>query len=115
MGIPKLRRLEREDTTFTMAWSDGTEHRVSYDDLRHACPCANCAPKRNDEGTSVSLRRSVEAIPKERPAITTVGNYALQFEWTGGCSSGIYRFERLWALGQREDPDGGRPYVHGAW
>ena len=41
--------------------------------------------------------------------------YALAFEWSTGCSSGIYRFERIWRLGEKQDPDNGKAYVHGAW
>jgi DUF971 family protein len=51
----------------------------------------------------------------EKPKVRTVGKYALAFEWNQGCSSGIYRFERIWALANNQDPDDGRSYVHGAW
>ena len=62
-----------------------------------------------------SLRRQVESMAAEKPKVRTIGKYALAFEWASGCSAGIYRFERLWALANNQDPDGGRPYVHGAW
>ena len=94
---------------------DGTTFTVAYDDLRHACPCAKCAPLRNEDETSMQLRRTVEALPKQKPLVRTVGNYAISFEWESGCSSGIYRYERIWDLAHRRDPDRGRPYVHGAW
>ena len=114
--IPRLVRLERRTADLHLTWEDGTVHEVTYDDVRHACPCAKCAPSRNDDETSAILRRQVEALPPSLPTVRTVGHYAVTFEWDdAGCSSGIYRFERLWALGRREDPDGGRPYVHGAW
>ena len=93
MTIPELKRLERRDTDMHLTWSDGTEHEVTYDDLRHACPCANCGPQRNDDETSLLLRRTVEGLPRENPSVRTVGNYALSFEWNAGCSSGIHRFE----------------------
>ena len=83
--------------------------------LRHACPCAKCAPQRNDDESSKVLRRTVERLPKEKPTVRPVGNYALAFEWTNGCSSGIHRFERIWRLGEKQDPDNGKAYVHGAW
>ena len=51
----------------------------------------------------------------EKPKVRTIGKYALAFDWTHGCSSGIYRFERIWALANNQDPDGGKQYVHGAW
>ena len=115
-SMPAMTRLERRQVDLHLTYDDGTEFTVSYDDLRHACPCAKCAPSRNLDDSSKALRRQVEALPPTKPTVRTVGNYALTFEWEdAGCSSGIYRFERLWALANRQDPDGGKPYVHGAW
>ncbi|MAI09769.1 MAG: hypothetical protein CMA08_04225 [Euryarchaeota archaeon] len=114
-AVPALTRLERREVDLHLTYEDGSEYTVSYDDVRHACPCAKCAPSRNLDETSKLLRRQVEALPPSKPTVRTVGNYALTFEWgDSGCSSGIYRFERLWALANRQDPDGGKPYVHGA-
>ena len=115
MEIPELNRLERREFDMHLTWSDGTEHEDTYDDLRHACPCAKCAPQRNDDESSMILRRSVEKLPKEMPTVRPVGNYALSFDWNNGCSSGIHRFERIWRLGEKLDPDNGKAYVHGAW
>ena len=88
--IPELVRLERQDTAMNLTYAEGSKFSVTYDDIRYFCPCAKCAPLRNEDETAKALRRE-------------------------GCSSGIYRFERLWALANNEDPDGGKPYVHGAW
>ncbi len=115
MNTPELKRLERRDLDMLLTWSDGTEHEITYDDLRHSCPCANCGPLRNDEESSKSLRRTIERLPAEKPTIRTVGNYALGFEWKNGCSAGIHRFERIWRLGEKLDPDNGKSYVHGPW
>jgi ATP-binding protein involved in chromosome partitioning len=43
-----------------------------------------------------SVRRDV--APR---TITSVGNYAIQFHWNDGHSTGIYTFEHLRALGQQ--------------
>ena len=55
MDLPELKRLERRDVDMHLTWSDGTEHEITYDDLRHACPCAKCAPQRNDDESSKVL------------------------------------------------------------
>ena len=115
MAIPELKRLERRDLDLHLTWSDGTEHEVTYDDLRHACPCANCSPLRNEDETSLKLREQVESFKLHKPSVNPVGHYALNFIWQNGCSNGIFRFERIWALANRRDPDNGKPYVHGAW
>ena len=115
MAIPALTRLERRDADMHLTWDDGTIHEIRYDDLRHACPCANCSPQRNSDDSSFTLRQAVDALAVEKPTVRPTGNYALVFEWTTGCSSGIYRFERIWRIGENEDPDQGKQYVHGAW
>lgn len=98
-----------------VTYDTGDEYTIAYDDLRHACPCAKCSPLRNEDDTSLALRREIERMKPEKPTVKKVGNYALSFEWTIGCSSGIYRFERIYDLAQGIDPDHGKPYVHGAW
>ena len=80
MDIPELKRLERREFDMHLTWEDGTEHEITYDDLRHACPCAKCAPQRNDDQSSMALRRNVEKLPREKPTVRPVGNYALSFE-----------------------------------
>ena len=79
--IPDLTRLERRDTDMQLTYSDGGEFTVTYDDLKHACPCAKCAPLRNDDGNSKTLRRQIEAMAPEKPQVRTVGKYALAFDW----------------------------------
>lgn len=113
--MPTMSRFERRETDVQLTYDDGSEYTVTYDDIRHSCPCAKCSPLRNEDEASKNLRRQVEALPKEKPKVRIVGNYALGFEWTQGCSSGIFRFERIWDLANRRDPDNGKPYVHGAW
>ncbi|DAC56523.1 MAG: gamma-butyrobetaine hydroxylase-like domain-containing protein [Candidatus Poseidonia sp.] len=113
--LPKLTKLERRKQDMLLTYADDTQYTVTYDDLRHACPCAKCSPMRNEDDTSRTLRRQIEALPAEKPTVRTVGKYALAFEWQQGCSSGIYRFERVYDLANKRDPDRGKPYVHGAW
>ena len=81
-AMPELIRLERHETNMNLTYSDGGEFIISYDDLRYSCPCAKCAPLRNEDESSKSLRRQVEAMPAEKPKVRTVGKYALAFEWT---------------------------------
>ena len=113
--MPQLIRLERNATDMELTYEGDNKFTVTYDDLRHACPCAKCSPLRNEDESSKSLRRQIESMAAEKPKVRTIGKYALAFDWTHGCSSGIYRFERIWALANNQDPDGGKPYVHGAW
>ena len=114
--IPNLVKLERRKDDLLLTYDNEDVYVVEYDDQRHACPFAKCAPNRNDDESSLQLRQTVEALTSKKPKVVTVGNYALSFEWEdSGCSSGIYRFERIWALANKKDPDNGKPYVHGPW
>tara|TARA_Y200000002_G_C22624211_1_gene639545 strand:- start:1017 stop:1370 length:354 start_codon:yes stop_codon:yes gene_type:complete len=113
--LPVLKKLERLQQEMVLTYDNEANFTVSYDDLRHACPCAKCSPLRNEDDSSRVLRRQIEALPAEKPTVRTVGKYALAFEWQKGCSAGIYRFERLYDLANKRDPDRGKPYVHGAW
>ena len=113
--IPAMRRLERREVDMLVSYDDEKNFVITYDDLKHACPCAKCSPQRNDYESSKSLRRQIESMAPEKPKVKTIGKYALSFEWISGCSSGIYRFERIWALANKKDPDDGRSYVHGVW
>ena len=63
------------------------------------CPCAGCV----DEMTGV--RMLTEAMVPEGVyplAIEYVGRYALQFYWSDGHSTGIYSFELLRRLADRD-------------
>ncbi len=113
--MPELQRLERGDSAMELTWSDGTENSVDYRTLRYWCPCAKCGPRRGAQDLAELLQGEVAAYPQEMPTVKTVGGYALHFEWSSGCSLGIYRFERLWSIANALDPDDGKPYVHGAW
>ena len=113
--IAELKRLERFEKELRLTWSDGTENKVTYADLRYWCPCAKCSPRRDSEELAANLNTEISSLRNDKPDVKKVGGYALHFEWSDGCSSGIYRFERLWDLALSNDPDGGRKFVHGAW
>ena len=113
--VPDLREVERAKKKLILRYADSTEFEIPYPQLRVACPCASCSPKRNDDATYSEFRKLVKSFANEKPSVTPIGNYALSFSWSVGCNSGIYTFERLYKLANGEDPDGGKPYTHGAW
>ena len=114
-GVPALVELERGLDEMALRYEDGSEYKLDYLSLRLFCPCAGCSPKRDDEGRRVELEQHIVSLHREKPRVNTVGNYALSFEWSQGCNSGIYTFERLYKLAQGEDADDGKSYIHGAW
>lgn len=80
-------------------WKDGVVSELAPRDLRLACPCAGCV----DEMTGVRTLRpeGVDAHVYPR-AIHYVGRYALQFMWSDGHSTGIYTYEMLREMWERQ-------------
>lgn len=76
-----------------ITWQSGQKHRLSTVVLRGYCPCAGC------QGHSGPIE-FVAGHDAELVELAQVGNYALQFDWGDGHSSGIYTFEYLHRLGE---------------
>ncbi len=74
-----------------ITWNDG--HVGEYDEsyLRGYCPCALC------QGHG-SARRFVSVPDAKLAGIQSVGNYAIEFRWQDGHSTGIYTFDYLRSL-----------------
>jgi ATP-binding protein involved in chromosome partitioning len=73
-------------------WADGHEQIVPARALRLQCPCAVCVDEHS--GKRLLDPRSVPATI--RPSrFHWVGNYALQFEWSDGHSTGLFSFDFL--------------------
>jgi DUF971 family protein len=81
-----------------IAWEDG--HRSTYtgEQLRWACPCAEC---RGEAGAPGRLSRVKNLDPAELRIkdVTLVGQYALQIAFESGHAIGIYTFPLLRHLG----------------
>ncbi len=76
----------------TIRWADAHESVYPARYLRGRCPCAECVSE------TTGQRRVFEDQVSPDVALTaarTVGNYALQFEWSDGHSTGIYAFDYL--------------------
>ena len=91
--------LQRDARTLSVLWEDG--HRDDFDvrDLRLACRCALCV----EEMSGQALLDPSSVRPDVTPrVVTSVGNYAITINWNDGHSTGIYSFEYLRALGERD-------------
>ena len=80
-------------------WSDGHEATLAAHDVRCACPCAVCV----DENTGAKLL-DPDQVPLEVTveAVQQLGNYAVSFAWSDGHTTGIYSWDFLRALADRE-------------
>src|SRR5688500_3080208 len=76
-----------------LTWDDGhlSEYPLEY--LRGYCPCALC------QGHEARAERKFVPTPNPKPSdIHAVGNYAIQFRWDDGHSTGIYTYDYLRSL-----------------
>ena len=69
--------------TLQINWKDGTERKIALADIQKLCFCARCSIKKEVKDTVSAFQ------------VTAVGNYALRFRFSSGCSLGIYPFELL--------------------
>jgi DUF971 family protein len=84
-------------------WEDNAETYISLEKLRRACPCAGCKGEADIMG---NLYKGPEQALNERAfqlrGLERVGSYAIQPTWADGHASGIYSFDYLREIGQRE-------------
>jgi ATP-binding protein involved in chromosome partitioning len=90
--------LRHDLRTLSILWEDG--HRDDFDvrDLRLACECALCVEEMS--GRKLLDPKTIRSDVSPRK-IASIGNYAIQFDWSDGHNSGIYAFKNLRALGTR--------------
>ena len=86
------RDIKAKDGFIQILWSDEHASRYSGRDLRLSCRCAACV----DEWTHENIIVADHVPPVIKPtAIQVIGNYALQFNWSDGHSTGIYTYDYL--------------------
>lgn len=81
----------KENGVVRITWDDGHVGDYPREYLRGYCPCALC----QGHGSGV---RFVEVRDARIAEISPVGNYAIQFRWEDGHSTGIYTFDYLRSL-----------------
>jgi DUF971 family protein len=87
--------VDKTSAQVRVAWEDGHESVFSFEQLRAACPCAECQAYRSQEA---SLSRAA-LVSVGLESVELVGNYAIQFTWDDGHRFGIYPWEYLRQLG----------------
>jgi len=90
--------LRRDPRTLAILWEDGHHDDFDVRDLRLACRCALCVEEMS--GRKLLDPKTVRSDVSPRQ-IVSIGNYAIQFDWSDGHNSGIYSFNDLRALGAR--------------
>ncbi len=74
-----------------ISWNDGHIGEYTPQYLRGYCPCALC------QGHGID-RNFIPVPDAQIEEIRAVGNYAIEFRWHDGHSTGIYSYDYLRAL-----------------
>ena len=82
-----------------ITWEDGTKSRYTGEQLRWACPCAECRGEAGMQGR-LSRVQTLSDVELKIHDVTLVGQYALQIAFESGHASGIYTFSLLKRLMQ---------------
>ncbi|MEM7781927.1 MAG: DUF971 domain-containing protein [Planctomycetota bacterium] len=98
-----------KDRCLIVRWEDGVEHKIPIRFLRDHCCCAKCTREKepNDlasESASGQLPvlSLAQTMPLDIDKMVPAGNYAYNIQFSDGHSSGIYTFEFLRYLGERQ-------------
>jgi DUF971 family protein len=87
--------VDKDSAQVRVMWKDGHESVFSFEQLRAACPCAECQAYRSQ--ANPLSRAALVSIGLESADL--VGNYAIQFTWDDGHRFGIFPWEFLRQLG----------------
>lgn len=96
-----------DDRELRIAWSDGHISRFSLQYFRDQCPCAGCQGESDIFG---EVRMPMQ-LPIARPGkydlkkLTPVGNYAIVAVWGDGHDTGIYSWEHLLTMEERQSAE----------
>jgi DUF971 family protein len=84
---------------------DGVEQRIPWRTLREHCPCATCRQKRSDPAPPplFNILKPEEANPVQATAMSPIGNYAYQIDFSDGHKTGIFSLELLRELGEEQE------------
>jgi DUF971 family protein len=86
------------DQAIQVSWPGGLTLVIPAKTLRDGCPCAVCV----EEMTGKKLLDPATIPDDIHPlAITPVGNYAIQVQWSDGHGSGLFTWATLKAIGER--------------
>jgi DUF971 family protein len=91
--VPKA--LRREGDHLVIEWSDGLVGRLTWKQLRDACPCAGCREERDKPPDPFRLLKPNELVPLAPVGMPRVGRYAYKIVWSDGHDTGIFTIQHL--------------------
>lgn len=100
MNVIKLENIAMIGNELALAWDDGGETYLNFEQLRRACPCAACQGEPDVTGKVLVPKVILTNKSFELRRHQVVGGYAVQFFWADGHNTGIYSFDFLRRLGE---------------
>ncbi|MGI9519380.1 MAG: DUF971 domain-containing protein [Pirellulaceae bacterium] len=99
--------LERlSDRQLAITWNDGLQQRIAYRRLRDSCPCATCRqpdpPGQGQDAGGLRVLSAAETQPLDIVAMSPVGNYAYNIQFSDGHNTGIFTYDHLRSLAAAE-------------
>jgi DUF971 family protein len=86
--------VDRERQVMEITWEDGTKSTFTGEQLRWACPCAECRGEAGMPGR-LSRLKTLNYAELRIADVTLVGQYALQIAFESGHATGLYTFPYL--------------------
>jgi DUF971 family protein len=97
-----LKKCDIFPNGLAIQWADASEIFIEYNELRDACPCAYCSGETDVFGNiyiGKGIRKTQLAYDVDK--IELVGHYAIRIFWKDNHNSGIYPFELLQKLNDK--------------
>src|SRR5215813_13345489 len=96
--VPTEIKLHQQSKAMEISFADGTSFRLSYELLRVYSPSAEVRGHGPGQETLQVGKRDVTIA-----SVEPVGHYALRPTFSDGHESGIYSWDYLYVLGERQD------------
>jgi len=84
---PEHIAIQHSNHVMVLDWDDGLHQRISFEELRRACPCASCK--------QLDSSRTLTAEETDLRSVQATGAYAVSLQWADGHRFGIYTWELL--------------------
>ncbi len=94
--VAKHIRALTDQKVFEIHWNNEIVHRIPFKILRGLCPCASCVSESTGE-RMIDVNTIAEEI--QPTSLDYAGSYAVKITWTDQHNTGLYTWERLWAIG----------------
>ena len=91
----KPRNLGVAGRELALAWGDGHESYLPFDDLRRHCPCSLCRGQKEAPPDPLRVVTAPALGQIMIRNLVPVGAYAVQIVWSDGHDTGIHSFESL--------------------